>query len=183
MTGISGFNYVPALVNISSGKVTYTFTLPDKASRMSTVYIVDTRAFAVLSTGIYILDLSATPNFGKWTPFQVSPSGFSPTSIRVYVPSSNGPQITTITPTHGPQTGNSLIYIVGNNFISPAVFCRFGGVVVVNGTFLTNQLISCVIPPSPVPGVANVQVSNDMQVWSNSLPYTYDPVNNGKKPH
>jgi hypothetical protein len=170
LTGIQAFSYVPALVNISSGQVVHTFATPNGLS-LSSVRIVGQTAYVLASKAIYSLSL-AQADFGTWKLIQNKFRLLLPAYIRVSVVNLL-PELTKLTPTAGPMAGNTTVYALAIGLTGSTAFCLFGGVISVPGQVLTDQLMSCVTPPSPVAGNASVQVSNDNVNWSNPLTFTY----------
>jgi len=88
-------------------------------------------------------------------------------------PSSNVPTVQQLAPTSGPQKSPSgaTIFLSGTHFQNtPTLACLFGTAVPTAAVFHMDTVIECVLPSSPVPGQAWVQVTND------GLAYSTDPV-------
>lgn len=89
------------------------------------------------------------------------------------------PTVTAINPTHGPQTGGTLVTITGTNFVSGtglAVYMGATSYACTGVTFVSATTLTAVTPAHPV-GTTTVGVKNpDGQQGFSSTPlYTYDP--------
>lgn len=116
--------------------------------------------------GLYTLDL----RLGDWQPFNTQQLAF-PSNLGVAGTQSTLPKVTQVSPTHGPHTANTTVYVIGAGFKPlPALACMFGRKVVVHATYRTTGVVSCVAPPSPEVGPIIVQVTND------GTDYSWEPV-------
>jgi hypothetical protein len=92
--------------------------------------------------------------------------------ILVHPPS----EILSVTPKSVPETGHSLIHIVGKAFYdSPHLACQFGNVTV-PATWVSNSSLHCRVTPSKS-GVVNLTITTNGQSsgWStNTIPFRFD---------
>ena len=124
--------------------------------------------------GLYTLDLST----GTWELFHALQVGTYLASVRVGGFRMTGLTVTEVSPSSGPQDANTTVFVVGTGFKqSPSLACLFGGTMLVHAAFQTSEVVRCVAPPSPVPGKAEVQVTNDGGDFSTQPVYfTYTPA-------
>ena len=89
------------------------------------------------------------------------------------------PTVTSIDPILGPNTGGTVVTVVGERFLDTETLrCRFGTVnssqvlAVVTPTYISSELIRC-ISPIQIAGIHDISISNNDQQYCNALPFDF----------
>ena len=79
-----------------------------------------------------------------------------------------------VEPSFGPEAGGTVVTVVGHGFVSSRhVVCRVGSSGMVQGTWRTSSMVTCVMPAHR-PGNTTVEVSNTGGVFGRGrVPYAY----------
>ena len=85
------------------------------------------------------------------------------------------PHVTSIDPTSGPTTGNTVVSVYGTDFRSSDLLrCQFHTATPVPATFVTSSVLACISPAAGAAGSGTLEVSNNNQDYtSDSMVYTY----------
>jgi len=73
--------------------------------------------------------------------------------------------VSSILPSSGPSTGNSIITVTGQFFLGVDTTCKFGSVKSTENTFVSSTQLLCTSPPQS-PGLYAVDVTNNNQDYT-----------------
>ena len=85
------------------------------------------------------------------------------------------PTVTSLSITRGPQTGFTVVTVIGTSFVTSSLTtCRFGTLVVA-GAFLTATSITCTSPVSAAAGSVALEVSlNNQDYTADAVAFLFD---------
>lgn len=176
---VAGYSYIPAPVVASvnptggsqSGGTLVTVTGSNFVSGAD-VFFGGALASSIVYQGTTSLQVLTPPGVGTVGVLVRNPDGQTGllSGAFTYVAP---PSISTVSPSHGPSSGGTLVTITGSNFLAP-VTVLFGSIPAV-GAEVTGSTIIDVVTPAGV-GLVNVTVQNaDSQTAVKTSAFEYDP--------